>query len=549
MQPKPQSLRDLGEYPILYVDDEPDNLRVFDLTFRNDFQIFTAESGSEGLEIINTRPVALVLSDHRMPSMTGNEFLARVSEIDPKTIRIMVTAYGDAETLRDAINDGSIYHFIPKPWEPEEVRATLVRAIEAYALERERSQLLREMTVLNRVSRQLNDQLQPGHVLEVLVTTVREQLQFDGACVLLVHPESGELRLVSAGNHADQLPFDELAFRPDAVPELFAALHAGRSQSLRQDQVPYYAPPLRRWVTELAADEILVTPLFGKEGLIGALAVDNRSGRGPFTGDDGTLIDGLCNQASIALENARLMGELRLSRQEARRSERYGEAALLAAELAGEMDGPLEDVRRFLDAAPGERTCDEASWQRDYDRAASGLERVRDLTLTLRSLSRVTGPRAAPEQLDLRGVVAAAVPPLRREARLAGVELVLEMESGLPKLVAVREQMRALVQHLVLNALEVTPSGGSIRVEAARAGDHVRLDVSDTGPGVPAEHLERIFDPFFTTKNGDDGIGLGLVVCHRIVSDHGGSIEVRSEAGQGTCFSVKLPLESAARSV
>jgi len=84
--------------------------------------------------------------------MTGTEFLARAAAIDPKTVRIMVTAYGDAATLQDAINNGSIYRFIPKPWNPDDVRATLIRGIEAYALERERSQLLNELTVLNRVS-------------------------------------------------------------------------------------------------------------------------------------------------------------------------------------------------------------------------------------------------------------------------------------------------------------------------------------------------------------------------------------------------------------
>ena len=115
MRPKPEMLRDLREYPILYVDDEPENLRIFELTFRRDFTIFTATGGEQGIEIIHTKPVAVVLSDHRMPGMTGTEFLARAAAIDAKTIRIMVTAYGDAATLTDAINNGSIYHFIAKP--------------------------------------------------------------------------------------------------------------------------------------------------------------------------------------------------------------------------------------------------------------------------------------------------------------------------------------------------------------------------------------------------------------------------------------------------
>ncbi len=78
MRPRPDRILDYREYPILYVDDEPENLRIFELAFRRDFSIITAPSGEEGLELINTTPVALVLSDHRMPGMTGVEFLTRV---------------------------------------------------------------------------------------------------------------------------------------------------------------------------------------------------------------------------------------------------------------------------------------------------------------------------------------------------------------------------------------------------------------------------------------------------------------------------------------
>ena len=181
MRPKPESLQDLREYPVLYVDDEPENLRIFELTFGREFAIHTALSGEEGLEIINTRPVALVLSDHRMPGMTGAEFLARAAELDPKTVRMMVTAYGDAATLQDAINNGSIYRFIPKPWEPDDVRTTMIRAIEAYAVDREREQLLKEMTILNRLSAILNQELELDRLLHLLTRTLRDELGFDGA--------------------------------------------------------------------------------------------------------------------------------------------------------------------------------------------------------------------------------------------------------------------------------------------------------------------------------------------------------------------------------
>ena len=130
MQPRPRQILDHREFPVLYVDDEPENLRVFELTFRREFSILTASSAEEGLRILNENPVAVVLSDQRMPGVSGVEFLSRVRSLDASAIRILVTAYGDAEILGEAINDGSIYRYVPKPWEPEDMRVTLRRAIE-----------------------------------------------------------------------------------------------------------------------------------------------------------------------------------------------------------------------------------------------------------------------------------------------------------------------------------------------------------------------------------------------------------------------------------
>jgi two-component system sensor histidine kinase PilS (NtrC family) len=121
--------------------------------------------------------------------------------------------------------------------------------------------------------------------------------------------------------------------------------------------------------------------------------------------------------------------------------------------------------------------------------------------------------------------------------------------------------LRQLLWNLLLNAAQAMPEGGRIGVEGhcSRApqegpgggrneegeGSWVELGVSDAGPGIPTETLDRIFDPFFTTKPG--GTGLGLATVHRIVEEHGGSIRVQSAAGKGTSFHVRLPRDAEAR--
>ena len=105
-------------------------------------------------------------------------------------------------------------------------------------------------------------------------------------------------------------------------------------------------------------------------------------------------------------------------------------------------------------------------------------------------------------------------------------------------MVAVRDQIHQVVLNLMLNALAATPAEGRVfvRTSAAPKGEGVDIEICDSGPGIPPEHLEQIFDPFFTTKGPADGTGLGLMVCHRIVTDHGGTIEVHSREGQGALF-------------
>mgnify|MGYP003519331082 FL=1 len=100
--PRIERLLDYREYPILFVDDEIENTRIFELTFRRDYQIRVARSGEEALQILHEHPAAVVLSDHRMDGMSGVDLLAKVREVDPKTVRILVTAYGDASTLSEA---------------------------------------------------------------------------------------------------------------------------------------------------------------------------------------------------------------------------------------------------------------------------------------------------------------------------------------------------------------------------------------------------------------------------------------------------------------
>jgi signal transduction histidine kinase/CheY-like chemotaxis protein len=547
VRPSPDQILDYREYPVLYVDDEPENLRLFQLTFKREFSVVTAAGGEEGLERLRGEPVALVLSDHRMPGMTGVEFLTRAHAVDPKTVRILVTAYGDAQTLGDAVNSGAIYKFIPKPWQPEEMRVALRRGIEAYALEREREQLLRELTLLNQVAKSLAQELSFDRLVDLLLRTLTEDCGYDGAAVLFFDAKEQVLGRgrFAASNSAVEPSLRDLEIRLENAPSFVRRLREGAVQCLSMDEVLNLEPPLRRWVTEVAADEILVVPLIGSNRTLGVLAVDNRRGGRRFTGDDQTLLEGLSHQAVIAIENARLVEDLRRSREQIRRADRLGTLGTLAAGLAHEINNPLTSIHTFLSMAPSKRAeSDDDFWGDYHALACREVDRIRRLVETMRSLGREGGARARSETFDAGELAEEVVALLQREAGRARVTLALDLDPHTPKLVAVRDHVHQVLLNLLLNAMHATPPGGrvAIRLGPDADGEAVCVEVIDSGSGIPEENLSRIFDPFFTTKGPDQGSGLGLMICHRLVTDHGGTIEVRSREGEGTTFCVRLPL-------
>ena len=124
---------------------------------------------------------------------------------------------------------------------------------------------------------------------------------------------------------------------------------------------------------------------------------------------------------------------------------------------------------------------------------------------------------------------------------LERVERTVQLPEDLPKVRSNQNQLQEVLLNLILNAYQAMgEKGGQLTLSASRNGSQVILKVADTGPGIPATTLRKVFDPFYTTKAS--GTGLGLFVTQRILQSHGGSIELESTEGQGTCFTIRLPI-------
>lgn len=137
------------ERNILYIDDEANNLVTFKANFRKHYKIFTAESAQEGLKILKKQTIQVIISDQRMPHMTGVEFLESILTDYPDPIRILLTGYSDVETIIQAINKGQVYRYILKPFNETELKVTIDNAFEVFYLREENKVLMKKLLDVN----------------------------------------------------------------------------------------------------------------------------------------------------------------------------------------------------------------------------------------------------------------------------------------------------------------------------------------------------------------------------------------------------------------
>jgi len=134
---------------ILYVDDEMNNLVSFKATFRLKYNVFTAISGEEAIKLMDENAIHVIITDQRMPGMTGVEFLEHILEKHPDPMRILLTGYADLNAVIDAVNKGKIFHYLSKPWNEEELDMTIQRAFDVYLKRKEEKELTDKLAISN----------------------------------------------------------------------------------------------------------------------------------------------------------------------------------------------------------------------------------------------------------------------------------------------------------------------------------------------------------------------------------------------------------------
>ncbi len=289
---------------MLVVDDEPDNLDLLYRTFRRDFDVLRAESGSDALSLLSTEgEVAVIISDQRMPEMKGTEFLSKTVPEFPDTVRIILTGFTDVEDLVEAINAGQVYKYITKPWDPNELKTVVQRAAETYELLKQRTEELHrsqsQTALLATIVQVAQNSADLESCLEPIASAFGENFRADSCILQLL--ENNTLTTTrgiysNSATAATNLENDPLL--PEVIADQTLKIWLNTSSTTATPAAQYYQ------TTGIQAH--LLVPITYRTSLLAMLSLQWRRPTTPLQEDELKLIHLSAQQVGLALTVTRL---------------------------------------------------------------------------------------------------------------------------------------------------------------------------------------------------------------------------------------------------
>jgi signal transduction histidine kinase len=225
-----------------------------------------------------------------------------------------------------------------------------------------------------------------------------------------------------------------------------------------------------------------------------------------------------------------------------RHADRLATIGQLAAGVAHELSEPLSNILGFAQLVAKDTGISEQSG-RDIEKIISGTLHARQIIRELLIFARETEPIKV--SFNLNELINDGLYFLESRFKKVGIDLECHLASNLPNIKADRLQILQVLTNLVVNAVQAMPGGGQLTISTAADNGTVKLAVKDSGVGIDDSIIDNIFNPFFTTKDVSEGTGLGLSVVHGIVTAHQGTISIESSTGEGSTFTIRLPVDAA----
>ena len=478
---------------ILLVDDEPDILVALEDLLEDSFQVMAAHGGAEALEILAREPdVAVIVSDQRMPGMTGDVFLSK-ARTQSEAEAILLTGYADLSSVTAALNKGGIVGYAAKPWDAESLRAMVSAAAERHRLRRalnEERSLLRGLMAHLPAAVAVKDR--EGRF--VRINARKAQALGVAADASVGHTEAA---LGGAG-------------RADAEAQAVAQGATVEVLDERETEVG------TQWL------ETAIVPVHDLGGEVRHLVIVERD-----------------------------VTDEKLAEMHLRQSDKLRALGTLAGGVAHDFNNLLTAIIGSLELAT-RRLGDETAVRRYLDNATLAAQKGATLTQRLLGFSRQTESRGA-EVVDLAEILSETKDLVERTLG-GGARISWNLADGLWRSAIEPDQFELAILNLAVNARDAMPDGGRITIAAwnqaldapdpqldLAVGDYAVISVHDTGAGMTPEVLARVLEPFFTTKPVGKGTGLGLPMAYGFAQRSGGALEICSEPGQGTEVKIYLP--------
>ncbi len=419
---------------------------------------------------------------------------------------------------------------------------------EVLQLNADLTQRARELDALNAAGRALTASLDVQQVLYTVVHEIQTLLDSEQSAVMLHDVQQHDLVFAAvAGEGSERLVGTSV---PAGVGIAGWVMQEGQPALVHDT-----THDARFWdqidaLTGYSTRSVVAVPIEFRGVRLGvAEAVNQRSGA--FTQRDQDLLTTLASSAAIAIENARLYQVereqlQRLQESQARlvHAEKMSALGRLVASLTHEINNPLQAVQSGL-YVMAEGLLDQLSRDElieDVRLIEHEVKRIANLMQRLREFSRPVRLESRPT--DLHALLDNLLELMNKQFQIQKVAVNKHWDSQLPVLIVNADLLTQVFMNLLINAIDAMPTGGALMISSLldRAAEppHVRIEVADTGSGIEAEVLKHIFEPFVTTK--PNGVGLGLAISYEIIQSLGGEILASSQPGDGTTFTVRLPL-------
>ncbi|HEY5865322.1 MAG TPA: ATP-binding protein, partial [Candidatus Tectomicrobia bacterium] len=303
-------------------------------------------------------------------------------------------------------------------------------------------------------------------------------------------------------------------------------------------------------------------PLRAQDRIIGVLNLSRKSDQKAFSELDAKFLSTLLGHIGFAVENARLLKEakeaalklrqvvhekssqLELAQQQLRQSGKFSAPHHLIARMSHELRTPLTTALGYAQLLVGkveDKQLRQAALRLFYE-----TQRATDTVRNL--LAFVEQPRPDKHPENLNNILTKALERKAYDLRSSNIEVQADLSPDLPAIQLDAPQFQQVFLHILNNACQAMAEYGTtrkLRIQTCQVGQHLRVEIADTGPGIAPEHLQQVFTPFFTTKSQGKGMGLGLSIARDIIRAHQGTITLKSQEGEGTTVAMELPFETA----